>query len=201
MKNQYFGDVNDYQKYGILRILSTIGSLKIGVCWMMTPNDGRSDGELRRYVSVPGRWRGFDLELFDFLCESQKAERSVKLLVESGILYSSRFYDQVVPTVVSDRTNFFLLAASALNGSDLIFFDPDNDIEVKSVGLRSKDAPKYIFWGEVMATISQGQSVLIYQHFPRERRAQFIQKIFANICDRVGRFQTYAISTSNVVYF
>ena len=36
MKNQYFGDVNDYRKYGLLRLLGRAGKVKIGVCWMLT---------------------------------------------------------------------------------------------------------------------------------------------------------------------
>ena len=39
MKNQYFGDINDYRKYGLLRILSTYGPIKTAVCWMLTPDD------------------------------------------------------------------------------------------------------------------------------------------------------------------
>jgi hypothetical protein len=40
MKNQYFGDINDYRKYGLLRILSDEGSMRTGVCWMLTRDDG-----------------------------------------------------------------------------------------------------------------------------------------------------------------
>jgi len=36
MKNQYFGDINDYRKYGLLRCFAEAG-LNIGVCWMLTP--------------------------------------------------------------------------------------------------------------------------------------------------------------------
>jgi hypothetical protein len=44
MKNQYFGDINDYHKYGLLRQLGKGGQLTTAVCWMLTPDDGRSDG-------------------------------------------------------------------------------------------------------------------------------------------------------------
>jgi len=30
MKNHNFGDINDYKKYGLLRILSNHGQLKVG---------------------------------------------------------------------------------------------------------------------------------------------------------------------------
>jgi hypothetical protein len=46
MKNQYFGDVNDYRKYGLLRSLTAGGRITTTVCWMLTPDDGRPDGRL-----------------------------------------------------------------------------------------------------------------------------------------------------------
>jgi DNA helicase II / ATP-dependent DNA helicase PcrA len=46
VKDQYFGDVNDYIKYGLLRCLSRAG-IGVGVCWMLTPNDqGTDEGNL-----------------------------------------------------------------------------------------------------------------------------------------------------------
>ena len=41
MKNQYFGDVNDYRKYGLLRVLQREANLRCVVAWMLTPDDGR----------------------------------------------------------------------------------------------------------------------------------------------------------------
>ena len=35
MKNQYFGDINDYRKYGLLRILTNGGEVDTAVCWML----------------------------------------------------------------------------------------------------------------------------------------------------------------------
>jgi len=31
MKNQYFGDVQDYRKYGLLRQLTAMGQMSLGV--------------------------------------------------------------------------------------------------------------------------------------------------------------------------
>jgi len=55
VKDQYFGDVNNYRKYGLLRALATAGS--IGVCWLLTPDDGGNDGRPRRYLDEPSKWR------------------------------------------------------------------------------------------------------------------------------------------------
>jgi hypothetical protein len=38
MKNQYFGDINDYRKYGLLRALQSTGDGSLLVTWMLTPD-------------------------------------------------------------------------------------------------------------------------------------------------------------------
>jgi hypothetical protein len=38
MKNQYFGDEKDYLTYGLLRTIACSTGLRIGVAWMLTPN-------------------------------------------------------------------------------------------------------------------------------------------------------------------
>lgn len=45
MKHQYFGDIGDYGKYGLLRYLAIHG-LSIAVNWYLTPND--ESNEMRR---------------------------------------------------------------------------------------------------------------------------------------------------------
>ena len=49
MKNQYFGDIGDYGKYGLLRWLAGQG-LSIAVNWYLTPDNASNDGSIRVYV-------------------------------------------------------------------------------------------------------------------------------------------------------
>lgn len=66
MKGQYFGDINDYRKYGLLRALQSSGEGSLLVAWMLTPDDGRPDGNFMRAKSefprlmrvhlIIGRW-------------------------------------------------------------------------------------------------------------------------------------------------
>jgi len=67
VKHQYFGDINDYRKYGLLRLLAKESGLRLGICWMLTPDDGRTDGGKISYLADPERWRNLDPELFDRL--------------------------------------------------------------------------------------------------------------------------------------
>jgi hypothetical protein len=50
LKNQYFGDINDYRKYGLLRILQSKGNSRLLVAWMLTPDDGSPQGGFRSYL-------------------------------------------------------------------------------------------------------------------------------------------------------
>jgi hypothetical protein len=73
MKNQYVGDINDYRKYGLIRALSASGKLSTAVCWMLTGDDGRRDGEKTAYLGQPGKYRDHDPDLFDRLREQVQA--------------------------------------------------------------------------------------------------------------------------------
>ena len=64
VKDQYFGDINDYRKYGLLRALQESTDLRLLIAWMLTPADGRSDGEFTSYLDSPRRWDRFDPELY-----------------------------------------------------------------------------------------------------------------------------------------
>ena len=63
MKNQYFGDVGDYGKYGLLRFIAKRG-VTIAVNWYLTPDDQSNDGHIRGYLTND-RDRKYDPELFD----------------------------------------------------------------------------------------------------------------------------------------
>jgi hypothetical protein len=51
MKNQYIADINDYRKYGLIRTLSDSGKIRVGICWMLTPDDNRTDGQFTNYLN------------------------------------------------------------------------------------------------------------------------------------------------------
>ena len=45
MKDQYFGDINDYRNFGLLRAILRASQLRLLIAWMLTPNDGSTDGK------------------------------------------------------------------------------------------------------------------------------------------------------------
>jgi hypothetical protein len=206
MKNQYFGDVNDYRKYGLLRILTGQGGLSTAVCWMLTPDDGRTDGRFVEYLQQPERWRGYDPALFDRLREmiALREERDIDLVDlagEAGILPSARFFVRTLRDDRQSRSRYFEVFWSVAEGCDLIFFDPDNGLEVKSRRLGCKGSSKYLYWDELVQACSSGYSVLVYQHFRREKRDAFVERMAHELAHRTGAAPVYSFRTARVVFF
>jgi len=53
-------------KYGLLRCFAGAG-FHLGICWMLTPEDLRSDGRKTGYLSRPEAWGHYDPDLFELL--------------------------------------------------------------------------------------------------------------------------------------
>jgi hypothetical protein len=109
MKNQYFGDKKDYLKYGLLRILADAGQLSIGICWMLTQDDGRTDGQFIRYLREPRKWRAFDPGLFDHLHQAVIVDgtRSVQFIQGERIMPRTAFWDKLLGDSSEERTMYF----------------------------------------------------------------------------------------------
>lgn len=203
MKNQYFGDVNDYLKYGLLRGLGNNGQYKIGVCWMLTADDNRPDGKFTTYLNEPQRWRHFDPPLFDLLQQwiISDNNRSVMLAQDMEMLPCAEFHSELISDSLQQRTAYFKEMKKKLAPCDLIFFDPDNGLEIKSAIKGRKNSAKFVYWDEISEIFKAGHSVLIYQHFRREERTAFIQRTAREIEMRLNPSKVYGFKTSHVSYF
>ena len=196
MKDQYVGDVGDFGKYGLLRVLCADSQLRLGVIWYLTPNDEvPKDGELRRYANL----RNCDPSLHDALSQFDDFKRrSVATIRELGLLpETTAFFEEKLsfpawhgPVSQLERRNLrdnWLAGALKITGScDLIFADPDNGLETKSVSKHNKRAPKYVFLDDLRLILARGQGVIVYHHIGRDgdatqqakfRRAQIIEEL------------------------
>ena len=203
MKNQYFGDINDYRKYGLLRVLSGDGKISSGVCWMLTPSDGRTDGQFLRYLDQRDRWRGYDSDLFEHLyrCVRVDNQRDVRWVEDSDVLPNARFFSRMLSDDARARRDYFSGMLESFRDIDLIFFDPDNGFEVPSKLLGRKDSSKYLYWDELGRTYASGHSVLVYQHFTREKREQFVIRRADELGSRTEAPVIFSFRTSRVVFF
>lgn len=203
MKNQYFGDVNDFRKYGLLRTIQRASGLSIGVCWFLTADDGGADGGLRKYLNQPRRWRHYDSELFDKLQRllDPDVRRSVSHAHAWGLVPGTLYFDELLGDRRSARFAYFEAARHALGNRDLIFVDPDNGIEIPSTKLGAAGSSKYVYWAELQAIYAAGHSILVYQHFPRVVRDRFIPFLAGRLNEELPESTVVAFSTPYVVFF
>lgn len=202
MKHQYFGDINDFFKYGLLHALSAEQRLKLGICWMLTADDSRRDGSRIGYLDEPNKWRPRNPALFDHLARYVKAEgkRSVRHMERDNILPGAMFYLRRLTDNAIERRRYFSDVLKRFAGVDLIFFDPDNGLEVKSVPLGKVNSSKYLYFSEVLAAFKAGHSILIYQHFRREDRKRFIANLAVILRTNTDAQEIYSFQTAHVVF-
>lgn len=203
MKNQYFGDVNDYRKYGLLRVLTSGGSLGTGICWMLTDSDGRNDGGRIQYLTQPIRWRRYDPDLYDALVRIVNVDRcrDVARANEPSMLEGMLFQSSMISNNRVERQRYFQETMLRFIGLDLIFFDPDNGIEVRSTPAGRMGSCKYVYWNELKQTFDAGHSLLVYQHFPFKRRIPFIERLTNNLSGMLNAGEVHAYKTTSVVFF
>ncbi len=202
MKNQYFGDVNDYRKYGLLRTLLSETELSHTLCWMLTPSEGRSDGKFVDYLASPERWQHLDPPLFEFLRTTvhEHGIRAVAEIERSSLLPRTTYHSPIVPDNRTGRDRYFADFRDIARASDFVFFDPDNGLEVKTVSKGRRASSKYLYWDELENTYRNGHSILAYQHFPREDHKRFTARMAAECTQRTDSPWVGAFSTTNVLF-
>jgi predicted RNase H-like HicB family nuclease len=199
VKNQYFGDVKDYLKYGLLRCIVASG-LELGVCWLLTRDDGSNNGQNRKYLE-DARYRVHDPELFDFLqATTQKPSGRMVTNIETSGLLPARYFSEVIPESDVARSTAFERAGAVLDGSHVLFFDPDNGIEVKSVEYGGRGSSRYVFWRELEAAWEAGTSLVIFQPFPRQDHATFASRTAEDLRGRTPGAALYTVATPDVLF-
>jgi hypothetical protein len=137
-----------------------------------------SDGGHVSYLDRPGIAE-LDFELISALQKIVASRcRSIAAVAKAGILPSETiFCDALVclPQGAGSARHDRLLHRSRwledclarTDTGELIFFDPDNGIEVASVPKHHVKAGKYIYWDELARFWNRGHALLIYHHLNR----------------------------------
>jgi len=72
----------------------------------------------------------------------------------------------------ADVRNAWIARAYAATAScDIVFADPDNGLQCKSVGPYHRLGPKYAFYDDLLPLIERDQTVVIYHHACRQGSA------------------------------
>ncbi|MBZ9675255.1 hypothetical protein [Mesorhizobium sp. ES1-1] len=201
VKHQYVGDISDYRKYALLRALSWGGANRIGVCWMLTPSDGSSDGGKLAYLQQPERFRHFDPELFDILAQAadEADRRRLQTIEDSGAISGASYFNELLPDELSGRAAFMEQYRGAFQSADLVFFDPDNGLEI-SLRKGRKNSSKFLYLDEVARFYASGKSLLIYQHFPRVERRAFLASCIERLRSVAPDALLWTFTTAHVVF-
>lgn len=224
MKNQYFGDVNDFRKYGLLRILTEQidsqnsykqkNKLSLAVCWMLTPDDtnfqGNSiHGNMTNYLRIPmpNDYSRLDSDLYNYfrrLDIINGKNRDVNNACNENCLpINSIFYLECVPSGKDARTEYFIKFLKRCNESEIIFFDPDNGINVKSRRYGTINSPKFLYWCELCVSFWSGHSIILYQHFGRQigGRDKFIKDMADSLKKSIGVKEVHSFKSPHMVFF
>ncbi len=203
MKNQYFGDISDYRKYSLIKVLSGYGNLTTMICWMLTPNDSREDGHRINYLREPRLWEQFNPHLFKLLQEEVilKNKREVSVLEKSNFLTNCRYFSDLVPEEANLREKYMDELLSLAKDTTLLFLDPDNGMEIKSVPYGRLRSTKYLYFSEVRKLFNAGKSLLIYQHLPPKPRSKLARDLVDKFKAHTNIKQVYLFWTQFVVFF
>jgi len=159
LNNQYFCDISDYYKYGLLRLIIKHTNLNIGVCWMLTKDDGKKNDKRKQYLSQPERWQHYDPKLYEFLkncyCHGNDITK-----VDRRILPACKFLSpsgELEDNAVA-RQQYFNEFKHLTQSCDLLFFDPDNGMEVPSTHYGHQGSSKFLYWCEARQMYELGHS-------------------------------------------
>lgn len=169
---------------------------------MLTSDDGRRDGTNVSYLNNPKKWRQFDPQLFDSLHRAmmEDAHRCIFRAIELDIIPGATFYTDVLKRSIAERGLYFERCLQMMRDRDVIFFDPDNGLEVASTPIGKPGSTKFLYLNELESAYERGHSVLLYQHFSRQKRDSFIDEKGIVIGQRL-KASVKAFRSGNVVFF
>lgn len=164
----------------------------------------RAGGHIE-YLHQCEKWSHFDPDLFDALYKAiiVDKERNVVRAETASILDPEVFcfYKKELTDNVHEREEYFQEFLSFAQGRDLVFFDPDNGLEVKSTPRGRKNSSKFLYFEELSKTFSVGHSVLVFQFFMMQKPEDVISEKTGQIFSRLKVEEIATFNTPSVIYF
>lgn len=168
MQNRYAGDLGDFAKCGLLRVLCR-DDLHLGMVWYLADDESHNhDGRHR----PPATMRDCDPAMFDAFQTIGRRRSVARLQTIDAWPDRVTFFDEPLRWAgladrLAHRAGWLDRALAATTDCDLICVDPDNGLEVASVSRTAAKGPKYACLDELQRFWRRGQSLVIYQHANR----------------------------------
>lgn len=196
MQDAYVGDIGDFGKYGMLRLVGYSG-LRLAVNWYRVIPDPsvetrQDDGKYVQYLNRPQEFRAYDSALFDALQKLILTDRDRKIsrIERSGILDAS-YYSAPLQ---GDREAWHREALAHTVDADIVFLDPDNGLETRGMYARNGATEKHVRLDELRDYYERGQSVILYQHRPQMTKKELcIQSVLDLNRDFIGADDVYIL--------
>jgi len=195
MQNQYFGDISDFYKYYFLKNISL--EYKLGINWLLTPNDGSNAG---KHIITKRK----DVKLID---------EKLYMILEKSILINDRNILNIEKDYFNNNTKYFndlyekyflegIYEENAFNyliNQDIIYFDPDNGIEIESIKKGNKY--KYLSYRQILRYWNENKSLIIFQF--KDFKKYSIYDKFKNLieCLKCLEENILIINIERVYYF
>lgn len=182
MQNRYTGDIGDYSKLGLLRVLRSAG-FSIGLNWYLTPDETHyGDGRHVSYLKQE-RYRACDPDLWLGLkAIVDGGNRKVCHMENDGILRAT-FFSECLDfrgkgraERIERRSEWFAKSLGVLGGEDVVCVDPDNGLVVPSATGTPKEN-KYVLPEELVCYYAQGSTVVYYQHKARRQDPFYTEQL------------------------
>jgi DNA-binding FadR family transcriptional regulator len=77
----------------------------------------------------------------------------------------------------------------------LLFFDPDNGMEVTSTHYGQKDSSKYLYWSEARKLYELGYSLLVFQHHGRVKHEDLTSRLIKDSLANIGNAPNFYRTT------
>jgi len=118
----------------------------------------------------------------------------------AGLIPEAKFHSDLLQDGAGARAEYMRAMLERFQGVDLVFFDPDNGMEVKSCPIGRKGSSKFLAYQEAAATFRIGASLMIYQHFGRVERAAYARQQIQQLANCIGTAEMVALSTAHVLF-
>lgn len=186
MQNRYIADVGDFGKYGLLRKVAGVSAegpkYTLGIVWYLVPDeDHNGDGRHISYLRKP-EYRECDPYLYDYLRKIVLDSSRNVLAIQNSDMFptGTSYFGELLRSDVLERgsisistarkklrNDWLVRAYSSVSDKQIVFLDPDNGIETRSVGQYSKKGIKYVYWDELKQFSCENNILVVYHHLNR----------------------------------
>lgn len=198
MKHQYFGDIIDLFKYDLLTTFYK--ELKLdGITFipMLTENDGTTEGSKRNYEKAMAGTKNSELinflKLYDEI-DKRNVNEIQKYFDGTGIpfkLFSNKIF------LHKQRKEYFSEILQSTYHNQILFFDPDNGLEVKH------NNHKHILFSDIrscLEIINDNSIISIIQFRHRASWSATLENKLSDLIKHISPNVTF-VANNNIAFF